>query len=220
VGRARRRRGATAGGRAWGQGSRAGRTDRSVVEITAARADDALARLATHRQVAPVRLPPRLIVALEAAASVFLDHRRGSVPGPLGALAHGSGLVRAPALECCALIEAALDTKSGPMSLTDSARQAAQMSRARPFDDRSGRVGRALLAAWPATYGPLDRVPVPLSRSLADAGVGSPLGLDIEDHVVLLLSALGDAAERMLAAEIHLCRLRDNSIRQLERRGE
>jgi hypothetical protein len=53
----------------------------------ASRALDSLDRLAVHRRQASVRIPRRLLVAIEAAASDSLDHPRGPASDPAAALA-------------------------------------------------------------------------------------------------------------------------------------
>jgi hypothetical protein len=215
-----------------------------------AAAQRALDRLARQRRESPVRIPERLLVALEATASVELDTRTGRAPdaGPpdpirlltSSADGHRSGAARFEAIsagltghddrEAAAQIAALLPHRRR-LGLTRSvipeahtvlqaARQAARVSRAHSFGANSDQVGRSLLATWPAREGVLDHVPTLVSRALIDAGVGRPEHLGFDDHVSLLVAAVGDAANRTVRAEVELTNLRNDYVAQLEADGE
>ena len=193
-----------------------------------------------------MRIPDRLLVALEAAASVALDHPRGAAPHVIDALTRQPVAGRSPVVArfeelaaamagnddhdgtaaIVALLPDARRHRSptplppGPSSILDAARQAATISRSHTYGNDSDQVGRSLLATWPARAGVLAHIPAPISRSLADAGVRSPSGLAFDDHVSLLVAAVGDAADRTMRAEVELIRLHDRYIAQLEAQGE
>jgi hypothetical protein len=210
-------------------------------------AQSSLERLALQRRDSPVRIPERLLVALEATAGAALDapgnHRSDQLPDPLAALTtHGQVIGEQPVSDRIGALTAGLlpdtdrdaaaeiaahlphrhrlgeqrDVEPSAHTLLAAARQAARVSRAHRFGSQSDQVGRSLLATWPAREGLLDHVPTLVSRSLVAAGVTTPERLDFDDHVSVLVSAVGDAADRTLRAELELSHLQQSYLARLE----